>query len=251
MIYDCVIFWKELHLLEMRMHILKDVVDKFVITESDKTFTGKDKPLYFHENREIFYNIVDKDKIIYKNISLMDSSNPWTLEYQQRNSMLPDHYNNDDIIMMSDVDEIPDPKELKKYIFDKDEVYTCRQHFFYYYLNNKLEEYVDGWLGTKICNGNVLRKTNPQQIRNIYTNKFWCGWHFSYLGNEEFIKEKIEAFSHQEFNTENIKNSIANNVASQQDLFGRNIKMKRVAIDDSYPEYILNNIDRYKYVIYE
>jgi beta-1,4-mannosyl-glycoprotein beta-1,4-N-acetylglucosaminyltransferase len=245
MIYDCVIFWKELHLLEMRMNILKDVVDKFVIVESDKTFTGNTKPLYFIQNSDVFYNLVGKDRIIHKQINLIDSSDPWILETQQRNSMMLDTYTNDDIIMMSDVDEIPDPKIIAQSRFDKEEIYTCKQNFFYYYLNNKLEEYVDGWFGTKICKGSVLKTYNPQQIRNINTNKFWCGWHFSYLGDEHLIREKIEAFSHQEYNTEIVKGKISNNISTQQDLFGRNILMNRVSIDESYPDYIRYNIDKY------
>ncbi|MGN1154117.1 MAG: hypothetical protein ACI4S3_08815 [Candidatus Gastranaerophilaceae bacterium] len=54
MIYDCFTFFNELDLLEIRLNILNDVVDKFVLVEATKTFTGQDKPLYYNDNKEKF-----------------------------------------------------------------------------------------------------------------------------------------------------------------------------------------------------
>lgn len=52
MIYDCFTFFNELNLLEIRLNILNDVVDKFVLVEATKTFSGKDKPLYYEQNKK-------------------------------------------------------------------------------------------------------------------------------------------------------------------------------------------------------
>ena len=64
MVYDCFQFFNELDILKLRMHVLNDVVDKFVISEATVTFSGEKKPLYFQENREMFREF--EDKIIHK-----------------------------------------------------------------------------------------------------------------------------------------------------------------------------------------
>ena len=64
MVYDCFQFFNELDILKLRMHVLNDVVDKFVISEATVTFSGEKKPLYFQENREMFQEF--EDKIIHK-----------------------------------------------------------------------------------------------------------------------------------------------------------------------------------------
>jgi len=63
MIYECIIFFNELDLLEIRLNELKDVVDKFVIVEASFTFSSKPKPFYFEENKDRYSKFLDK--IIY------------------------------------------------------------------------------------------------------------------------------------------------------------------------------------------
>ena len=53
-VIDSIIFFNELELLEMRLNILNDVVDTFVITESPFTVSGNEKPLYYLENKDRF-----------------------------------------------------------------------------------------------------------------------------------------------------------------------------------------------------
>ena len=60
MIYDCFTFFNELDLLEIRLNVLKDVVDKFVLVESVKTFTGRDKELFFEKNKDRFAAFADR-----------------------------------------------------------------------------------------------------------------------------------------------------------------------------------------------
>ena len=60
MVYDCFQFFNELDILKLRMHVLSDVVDKFVISESTVTFSGDKKPLYFQENEEMFAEFSDR-----------------------------------------------------------------------------------------------------------------------------------------------------------------------------------------------
>jgi len=108
MTYDCFIFWKELDLLDLRLHELADVVDYFVLAEATHTFSGQPKPLHFAEHRERFAAF--EEKIIHVVVDdLLSQPDPWTREYHQRNSLLRPllHCEPDDVIIISDADEIP------------------------------------------------------------------------------------------------------------------------------------------------
>ena len=108
MIYDCFIFFNELEVLELRLHELAAVVDKFVLVEATRTYTNQPKPLYFLENRSRF-NEFEK-KIIH--IIVEDSpdvSDAWAVEYFLRNCIARGltQCRPEDWILVSDVDEIP------------------------------------------------------------------------------------------------------------------------------------------------
>jgi len=131
MVIDIFPFFNELDLLEIRLNILNDYVDKFVICEATETFSGKPKPLYFKENEERFAKWKDKivhyvvddfpnDKEIYdKAIKSPNTGNKehwWVREFYQKESAIKalSFCKEDDIIMVSDVDEIPNPNILKE-----------------------------------------------------------------------------------------------------------------------------------------
>jgi len=205
MLYDCFIFFNELELLDIRLNTLNDIIDKFVIVEATRTFTGKPKELFFKKNKNKFAKFLDKIVYIIVN-DFPDSENPWNFEKHQRNAIGRGLSNcqPDDIILISDIDEIPRP-EVVLNVKDLPGVKALRQNLYYYYLNVKSQ---GDWLhGTRI----VFYKdfTNAQDIR-MNNGKLFAngGWHFSYLGGAEQIKLKIRSFSHQEFNTEKIFKNI-------------------------------------------
>jgi beta-1,4-mannosyl-glycoprotein beta-1,4-N-acetylglucosaminyltransferase len=76
---------------------------------------------------------------------------------------------------------------------------------------------------------------------NIIEN---AGWHFSYLGGADQIRHKIESFSHQEYNNDYVKSNIKQFLESNNDVLGRNCNHQIVDIDDSYPDFIINNVER-------
>ena len=284
-IYDCFTFFNELDLLEIRLNILNDYVDYFVIVESTVTFTSKPKELYFENNKEIFSKF--KDKIIHviindtpnnfynieykviptnqyeinrnKILKHVDTSTgwgrhetQWGVETYQRECILQglNNLNDNDIIIISDLDEIPNPNKINgiKENFNINNVYNLKQKMYCYYLNIFKE---DNWSGPKICSYNLLKNTSINLLRqNKFTNNIIenGGWHFSFMGGKDKIKEKLEAYSHQEFNNEYYKNAIENNMTTNQDPFFRGT-MKQVQIDNTYPEYIINNQDKYKHLI--
>ena len=86
MIFDCFTFCNELDLLELRLETLSDVVDKFVLVEADRTFTGKSKPFFFAENKARFTNYLDR--IIHVQVEDMpQTNNPWDREHFQRKGL--------------------------------------------------------------------------------------------------------------------------------------------------------------------
>ncbi|MFD2145284.1 hypothetical protein [Mucilaginibacter antarcticus] len=131
-------FFNELDILELRLNILDKYVDRFVISESALTFSGQAKPLYFDENKHLFEKF--KHKIIH---NIVPNGAPdidaFERDVYQKNSVKTglSNCNDDDIIIFSDLDEIPNPDKLKG-IFDNikpDRVYHLAQRNFYFYLN--------------------------------------------------------------------------------------------------------------------
>lgn len=280
-VYDCFLFFNEIELLELRLEILNEVVDKFILVESTSTFSGKEKRLFFEENKDSFskfedkiihiiiddtpndfFNLpyvdnptsvkdVTKNKIL-KHIEKSEGWNrhekQWGRETYQREGILYglSDCSNDDIILISDLDEIPNPKEIKNLkTFIKKEVFDFRQKTYYYYFNLLKE---NNWSGTKCL---LWDNLNDKSINLIRQNKYTTniidtgGWHFSFMGGVERVKMKIQAYSHQEFNNQMVMLSIENNINTENDPFFRG-KLTKVGIDDTYPTYILNNITKYK-----
>nr|QBK88045.1 MAG: glycosyltransferase family 17 [Marseillevirus LCMAC202] len=223
-IIDAFIFYNELNMLEFRLTELADIVDHFVIIESTKTFAGKPKPLYFSQNTDRFSQFISK--ITHVIVQDMPAGNAWDREKHQRNcitrgvNLLKPTAN--DIIVISDADEIPDPVMLAR--FKREGLKGARrpvQDFYYYNLNCK------GRVGNSRCrimDYNTYKKNSPEvHTKSQYPAVPRGGWHFSYFGSEDFIINKIQQFSHQEFNKREYtnKNTIKQRVIDCADLFAR------------------------------
>lgn len=279
--YDCFTFFNELDLLEMRMNILNDVVDYFVIVESTVTFSSKQKKLFFQENKERYSEFLEKiihvvvddtpnnffninfdlnqsnkmDLIKHKILKHVDESTgwgrhetQWGVETYQRECIMRGliDCNENDLILISDLDEIPNPNEIKKIKLEnnKENIYEFKQNMYCYFINCLKEQ---NWSGTKALYFNNLENKSINHIRqNKYTNNIIQngGWHFSFFGGAEKVKEKIEAYSHQEYNSDYYKNAIQNNINNNIDPFFRGT-LTIVDIDDTFPNYLLNNKEKF------
>ena len=252
MIYDCFIFNNEIDLLELRLSILDDVVDKFVIIEGNKTFSGNSKESNFIAHWDRFKKW--EDKIIYKFFEMPDFDVSWDREIYSRNYYLslPD-FNDEDIIISSDLDEIPNPEAIRcvNDWIDDENHFTFQMNFYMYYLNNFM---TSNWFGTRVATYKYLKDKTIDDIREATEDENRIsgpiidngGWHFSYFGGKEMIKKKIESFSHTEHNNEQTKSNIEGNLKSNSDLFNRNVSFKVIEMtEDEYPEYILNNKEKY------
>jgi len=228
-IYDCFMYFDEDLLLDLRFNTLNKFVKKFVIAEATYTHNGTKKKLNFDINKfkkfkdKIIYIIVDKqpDNIL----KILDSEtkeqkgeklilNGMARDYFQRENLSRgiEEALNDDLILISDLDEIPD---LNKIDLSKinNKIIIFEQKMFYYKLNLFYQDYT--WLGTK-----AVRKKNlitPQWLRNVkgknypkwrldtlfskkkYTNLYFIkngGWHFTCLRTAEELEKKLLNFAH-------------------------------------------------------
>jgi beta-1,4-mannosyl-glycoprotein beta-1,4-N-acetylglucosaminyltransferase len=262
-IIDCFIFYNEIDLLSYRLSLLYDIVDYFIIVESNYTFTGKKKELYY--NKEQFKQY--QHKIIHIVVDFKYTSNinynnneQWLNESHQRNS-IDDGLKmllleNNDYILITDIDEIPNPSLLK--MIKKNNIMYHSLHssllmdMYYYNLNNRV---VTNWTFPKIINYENYKLCN-RSCQNIRMSKPMYvikngGWHLSYFGDETYISNKLSTFSHQEYNTSVFNNTehIHSHIKNSKDLFDRDIKLEFIKINDNTNLPPLYDTHLKKYVI--
>ena len=256
-IFDTFIFFNELDLLTLRLNILDDAVDKFVLVESTKTFQGKNKPLFFKENKKKYSKFLKK--IIHIIVDDMPSrATAWEREYFQRNAILRGlgQCSNSDLIIISDLDEIPNLKSLPAKLEDNF-FYIFELSLNYYYLNNRCIQ-MPNWYGSILTKYKNI-KGSIQEIRDLLfkvQNEISsgkniefvknAGWHFSYLASPENIAIKIQSFSHAEFNNEKYTNlmTIQNHIKNNEDIFNRGLDFDVTPISQM-PSYVKKNIKKY------
>lgn len=192
--FDTFTFFNELDLLELRFEILDKYVDHFILVESEQTFSGQLKPLYYKENKERFKKWNDKIlNIVVPNIEVNNGNlfERHYLCYEAIEKTLMGLGKPEDIAFCSDLDEIWNPDILK--LVD-DNSHSLIQHNYSYYLNYLSNEEWTGSLMTKVKNifvgfNKLNRTAKPFPLRD-------GGWHFSNQGGVEQIIKKLEAYDH-------------------------------------------------------
>ena len=282
MIYDCFCFFNELDLLEIRLNVLKDVVDKFVLVESTRTHTGKAKPLYFQENRERFAAFADRIEHIVVD-DLMDEqavakdtfNNPWINENRQRNALARalEGADEDDLVLLSDLDEIPRPEKFAEAtaLARRGEIVRFAQRIYMYFVN--FRSYQNPWwlIGSQMMSVASFRRhrrfdafvcdrfTQPSVNDGHTMTKFRfvkptrvltdAGWHFGYLGGVEAIKAKLRASSHVE--VQNVIGNVEARLAAGENIFGGKRDAFAVAVEsERLPAYLLANRTRFAHLFF-
>ena len=228
-IYDCFMYFDEDVVLDVRLNLLNEFIDKFVIIESVFNHKGERREPQFDINKfskfkeKIIYILkhetsseleiikkLDSEKEVYRKSIL----NALKRENLQRNSILEGLKNAEpnDWVIVSDLDEIPN---LEKVNFNKinERVLVFEQAMMYYKFNLKLQNFI--WIGSKACKFKFLE--SPQWLRNIKGRKFnWWridtffskkkyrsiklikegGWHFSYIKTPKEIEKKLKSYLH-------------------------------------------------------
>jgi beta-1,4-mannosyl-glycoprotein beta-1,4-N-acetylglucosaminyltransferase len=249
-VIDCFPFFNELDLLEIRLNELKDVVDVFVITESTMTFTGKPKPLYFDKERFKDFNIVYS---IYE-----DNLDIHAMERERRQKQ----FNIDqgyklfepgDILMFSDVDEIPKTAVLRTVLQEDWQTIGLMTNLYYYYLNCRQTDGNSTWPSIVLTRKD--RWVYDVTRRNVTDrNVPDAGYHFSFLGD---IRYKLTSWGHaDQFDKPpfNDPDHIRKCVEEGRDILMRKGK-RRVTLefvkDLSYlPKYVLDNLPLYERYIH-
>ncbi len=253
-------------IFDLRLNILKDHVDRFVVAEATRDHTGREKKLNFNINNfsrfknKINYIIVDDLPI-----NIKSYKKDWAVHHlrdqYQRNALSRGYKDchDEDLIMISDIDEIPNPKKIKE--FQIKNKYGCFIQKNFQSKINLLNISDQNWMGTKIIQKKNLK--SPQWLRNIKTSKpaFWKfykprqpqlvyegGWHFSFLKKPSDISKKIKSYSHSEWNKPEFtdEGKIEERIRNKIDIFDRNFKYEIVNLDDRFPKYILDNLVKYK-----
>ena len=283
-------FFDEEMLLELRLNTLDKFVDKFVIVESAYTHSGKEKKLIFDINKypkfkeKIDYIIV-RDlphgiEQIGKDDSNLEITNKEIMNALRRENFQRDtikqgliNANDNDWIIISDLDEIPDLSNINFNSINK-KIIFFKQKVFYYKLNLELKTL--RWIGSKACKKKYLK--SPQWLRNVkdkiypkwrldiifsekrYNSVFFLengGWHFSFVKKPEDIEKKLKSYlHHREYDLdplgiENIKNLIKSKaviydhrVDQTQYKFGGGQKLEKIDIK-FLPEYIFSQKEKY------
>lgn len=249
--WDICLFYNELDLLELRIQELWNSVDRFGIIEMPLTFSGLNKPLFLSENWSRFEKYSSRiSRIIaaYPPDHPVDPNNPsyncWMREHYQRSFQGCFPFSDDDIITVCDVDEIPHPMAYE--VFEpKNGIGTLKQMFFHYWIDTPIYGSTHDW--PKICTGKKLREFGPGVIRHAgFKNDLAPqiispgGWHFSYLGDVDFIKNKLQSFSHCYDETTKV-------MLDDDDAYRwhdvKKRKIRKVDITADWPKSMLSNMD--------
>lgn len=245
MIYDCFSFFNELDILEIRLNILDEHVDYFVLGESEQTFSNKRKILFYEENKERFKKW--NHKIIHIIHPVVPLTNSFEIAAFQKENLKSGLQNvqDEDIIYFGDVDEIWKPTQID------DKVYNLEQLNYCYYLNNRSSE---RWVGTIVSRYKNVKNSNFNYLRANHVNEIGDGgWHFTNMGGVDQILKKIEAYDHQEFNNEYTKSQIKYRLDNNIDYVGRSNdwlgKPFHFQVQDEFlPKFLLENRENYKHL---
>lgn len=278
LVYDCFPFFNELDLLKIRLHDLNAVVDKFVIVEATRTFQKKEKPLFFQDNKHLFkefehkiiHVVVDKYPNFFTKFRF---PTPWDYDDHQKRQIdrgLKD-CKPDDVIIISDLDEFPDPQKILEYK-DRSGIKVFRQYQSYYFVNNVCRkihtfggkataQFNDNgygfWQGSVMLNfkdfenANKTRNFRDKSAEQGITIIQEGGWHFSYMGGIQKIIEKLGAWTHPEYNTPENRDPkrIEYIIRNGKSLFYNDEQYELVDIGSSslpFPKYLKENFAEYK-----
>ncbi len=281
MIYECFPFFNELELLEIKLHELSGVVDKFVLVEATRTFTGNPKPLYFSNHQYLFTEFLDKithivveDMPMTKDeleISLTEKDKRWIESaYQIGDNWIRDrHQRNaimralgdcdpEDIIIISDADEI-----VRASIIKNIEETLCEgsnpveQTLNSYYFNIICTNMP--WWGSKIVRRSYLDNATPCEVRFHSPPSPNCyimdgGWHYNFFGGAERIRLKVQSYAHSECNTPDVVDldNIKYRLKNRLDVFGRLYEHEVMELTyENTPKYVMDNLDKFDRFIYK
>ena len=283
MIVDCFSFFNELDLLEIRLNVLSPHVDKFVLVEAAKTQSLRPKPFIFEENKERFKDFLDR--IHHVKLEEEDCpkgdfkslSSDWSMEHLQRNSVMKGlgsiTMKKDDIVLISDLDEIPNLIKLGANLemIRSKRLTSFTQNTYSYFLNMKCYDVQDGNVIEKISRAtlgitrSMLDIFHPQELWKLRDTTSGHlsprGWHFSWLGGLEKIREKslscIEPYDKSIIPSKEGIEEIFNRRVFKEGFWNINepeddsVIIKKLRDESALPQYVRDNKEKFKHLFTE
>lgn len=239
MIYDAFPFHNELDMLECRLTELENVKNlKHILVEATVTHQDQPKPLYFAENRDRFAKWADRIiHVVADDLpTFAEDPDPWARELAQRTYITKGLVDAapDDVLMQSDVDEIPRPLVVRNLRPDGFVALQQRGHF---WAVDWL--YPDPWMGTVACRvGQAGDMRRMRSLRNLVKSIPDAGWHLSWLGGRDVALAKVGAFCHPEVR-DRIERGLAEDTFLRHGWHVDGKRMTPVEVDKSWPRWIV------------
>lgn len=227
-LYDFSLFNNEFEMLDLRLKYMRKFVNIFFVSESNITYQGEEKP--YHSETFIKYypvacELMNSGRLFFIKTPLEKDGAYFSIEKHHRASFSQWALNNlegDFHGILCDCDEIVDEK-IKDFLEDTEIITSLGLKMFYFAANNCSHK--QSWSYVKLFRSSILTKTNFQKMRVLSAPKHLpdMGWHFSSFGGISQILNKLQSFSHTEFNNENHVNSdiMIKRIISREDYLGR------------------------------
>ena len=266
-IFDCFMYFDEEVVLDVRLNTLDKYVDYFVIVESSFTHKGDNKNLMFNHNKfekfknKIIYLVYDKQPKGIEAVNENDSEDEKSIKYILNAALRENGQRNfiqnglnkaedNDIILISDVDEIPNLSEVN-FNNISEKIIMFHQDMFYYKFDLKIPNLL--WTGTRGCRKKYL--LSPQWLRNVKDRKYFPfridilfsekkyssikfisngGWHFSNIKTAEEIEYKLKSYlHHREFDEQSLSvEEIQNIIDNKKAIYDLNVDKRVKKIGD-------------------
>jgi beta-1,4-mannosyl-glycoprotein beta-1,4-N-acetylglucosaminyltransferase len=246
----------DLDLLEIRLNTLAEVVSKFLIVEAPITHTLIPKPLVFLENQSRFEQF--KDKIIYMTAECRHD-NPFVNDWNYRNILFDNIPNPkfDDVILMSDLDEISHPEILKESIDNLTQPLVNETSYRFFCVNLEGRKSNDTIILRHDCIKDDIYKYRDARNKGFFRKVENAGWHFSSCGNLSNIVKKLNAFAHAievpdyAKNEDFIKSQIRRK-AGDWNIDSPDNTLKQLDINyENLPRFLVDNQERFKHLFYD
>ena len=260
MIYDVFTYNGEKDILKLHLGVLGDYVDRFIIIEANKTFTGEEKPFYFFRDERFFKPWWDK--IDYFSMTEWDDPKIWEMAIKSPNTQGADHWKrefyikesiqkamkaygiqDDDTVFIGDVDEIVDPRAL----YESDTPFKALLRVYSYHLNNRSNE---AFWGTLVGQYKDIKDKCLNELRSdksLYSEGDPLGWHFTSVGGLDEMRRKLNnSYTNETYNTMAVQENLAENIKENRDWLGRPFKYK---LDESeWPQYLKDRRTNFKHL---
>lgn len=252
-VIDVLLYNGETQILKLHLGMLENYVDKFVIVEANKTFTGKDKPLHFFRTQRYFEKWWPK--IEYFIVNDWDDPMLWEQAITSPNTRGASHWKrefyikesihkalqyagvqDDDTVFIGDVDEIIDPTVK----FSSETPVKAKLRVYAYYLNNRSTEPFWGTLVAqyKDIKGEILN--HMRSDTELYSQGPFLGWHFTSMGGLDEVRRKLDdSYTNESYNTPEVQQLLQERVLQGTDYLGRDFQFS--VEEDDWPQYLKDN----------